>query len=143
MPDVVTNSPVVDLRLNEQGMLCGSVLDAAGRPQADQIVLLHQQNATLAQARTDARGQFAFPHVRSGIYQVTATSGTALCRVWTHEAAPPLARDSLKLADGSTVMRGQQPLYCLFTNPWVLGALIAAAVAIPIAVHEAQDDSSP
>jgi hypothetical protein len=136
------DNPVVDLRLSDDGVLHGSLCDAVGRPVADQVVVLRQGSEAVARVTTDGRGEFAFRQLRGGLYQLTASGATLVCRVWTREAAPPTAFDALRLADGTVVVRGQQPLHCLLTNPWVLGAIIAAAIAIPIAVHEAQDDAS-
>jgi hypothetical protein len=39
------------------------------------------------------------------------------------------------------VVRGQQPLSALLMNPLVIGAVIAAAVAIPLAVHHNHHES--
>jgi len=38
------------------------------------------------------------------------------------------------------VVRGQQPFSAIFTNTLFIGLVIAAAIAIPIAVHNSQDD---
>jgi hypothetical protein len=62
------------------------------------------------------------------------------CRAWTHAAAPPAATDQLTVVDGPPLIRGQQPFSAVFTNPLFIGLVIAAAIAIPIAVHNAQHD---
>jgi hypothetical protein len=46
------------------------------------------------------------------------------------------------LVDGSQgIARGQQPICDLLTNPLVIGLVVAAAIAIPVAIHNADNDS--
>jgi len=44
---------------------------------------------------------------------------------------------------GGNLMHGQQPFSAIFTNPLFIGLVIAAAIAIPIAVHNSQSDRPP
>ena len=44
---------------------------------------------------------------------------------------------------GSPVSAGMAGCKELLSNPLVIGGLIAAAIAIPIAVHNADDDDDP
>lgn len=91
-------------------------------------------------AATDAAGQFVLPGVTAGIQRLTAEDAVLNCRIWTHAAAPPAAMDHVTLIADQTIVRGQQPFSAIFTNPLFIGLVIAAAVAIPIAVHNSQDD---
>jgi hypothetical protein len=43
---------------------------------------------------------------------------------------------------GEGVERGQRPFSDLLSGPLLIGLLIAAAVAIPIAIHNSQDDDA-
>jgi hypothetical protein len=40
------------------------------------------------------------------------------------------------------LVRGQQPISAVFSNPLLIGLIIAAAIAIPVAIHNSQDDAS-
>jgi len=52
-----------------------------------------------------------------------------------------VALNQLLVVSDSSVERGQRPIGELFCSPpFLIGALIVAAIVIPIAVHNAQDD---
>ncbi len=131
---------IIDVRLDEHGAIHGRVLDAAGQGLAERPVVLQQVGGAVFRAQTDAAGRFVLQQVSGGVHQLTTGHGTVTCRVWTHTAAPPSATDQLTVVAGEPVVRGQQPFSCIFTNPLFIGLVVAAAIAIPIAVHNAQDD---
>jgi hypothetical protein len=133
---------VYDVRLAEDGSFAGRLLDPSGKPLVGETVLLRQADRTLAQARSGDRGEFSFPGVRGGVYQVTIGASAVACRAWTHQAAPPAATSELPIVTHPDVIRGQQPISCLFSNPLFVGLIIAAAIAIPVAIHNSQDDAS-
>lgn len=127
-----------DLALRDGGLLLGQVVKSDGTPLPNAPISLRSNNQELAAGVTDTRGYFAFSGVRSGTYQVATTGGLVTYQAWTAEAAPPTAQPgALIVTEGDTV-RGQdcQPEPCcgVFKHPFVLGALIATAVAVPIAV---------
>jgi hypothetical protein len=130
-----------DVRLDEQGTLQGQLIDGALRPLAERRVTLSQAGQTMAVVPTDDRGLFRVPLVRGGVYQLSVGAAAATIRVWTPQAAPPAAVQHLVLMDAPPVVRGQQPLSALLMNPLVIGAVIAAAVAIPLAVHHNHHES--
>jgi hypothetical protein len=132
---------MIDVRLDEGRTVRGRLLDASGQPLADRPIVLHQSDGTRLAAQTDAAGGFVLHGVSAGIQRLTAENTTLNCRVWTHTAAPPAALDQLTVVAGQTIVRGQQPFSAIFTNPLFIGLVIAAAIAIPIAVHNSQDDS--
>ena len=129
-----------DVRLDAHGALRGQLIDKNGQPCANQSVALGQTSRPLAQTRTDAAGNFAFAPVRSGVYYLTDGRIALACRAWTNHAAPPAAQPRVLLVAGETQARGQQPLSALFTNPLIIGLIIAAAVAIPLAIHKSNQD---
>ena len=131
-----------DVRLSDDGTLHGQWLDAHGAAVAQQTVVLCQGTRALAETRTDAAGRFAFLRIRGGIYQITNGSTAVACRVWTGSAAPPAALQQVLVTDRADVVRGAQPISALFTNPLVIGLIIAAAVAIPLAVHKNQQEQA-
>jgi hypothetical protein len=45
--------------------------------------------------------------------------------------------------DARQVLAQQGPLGYWLTNPWIVAGLVAAAVAIPVAIHNHQVDNGP
>jgi hypothetical protein len=105
-------------------------------------MVLAQAGKEIAVVRTDAGGVFAFRQVRGGVYQLIVDRAAVTCRVWTAQAAPPAAAEQLVLVAPTATVRGQQPFSAVFTNPLVIGLIVAAAVVVPIAVHNAHKDGS-
>lgn len=133
---------VYDVRLGEDNSFRGRLLDPSGKPLADQTVMLRQAGKALAQSRSGDRGEFSFAGVRAGVYQVTIGASAVVCRAWTERAAPPIATDQLAIVTHPDVIRGQQPISSLLSSPLFVGLIITAAIAIPIAIHNSQDDAS-
>lgn len=131
-----------DVRLDEHGTLRGRLIDGALRPLAERRVALWQAGQTMAVVSTDDQGLFRVPLVRGGVYQLSVGEASATIRVWTAQAAPPAAVQQLVLMDAPPVVRGQQPLSALLLNPLVIGLVIAAAVAIPLALHRDHHESA-
>jgi hypothetical protein len=132
---------VADVRLTADGVLRGNCPVSADSPAGEQTVVLCQGSRVLAETRTNADGEFAFQGIAAGCYQIRTDAAVAVCRAWTWDAAPPVAADRVLVANPSLTVRGQQPISCLFYNPLVIGLIVAAAIAMPIAVHNAQDAS--
>jgi hypothetical protein len=147
---------VADVALDAHGALEGQAVSLQGSPLAGAAVVLddgRQQWSTT----TNADGQFRFEGVGGGQYRVQAGGQMRFCRAWKAGTAPPAATRGLMIVEGEQTMLGQ---YCgspvvgcgspvaagmagakeLLSNPVVIGGLIAAAIAIPIAVHNADDD---
>jgi hypothetical protein len=130
------------VRLDEDGALRGRLSDASGKPLAHHTIVLHQGGKLLAQTRSDDSGEFAFERVVGGVYQLAAGTSTVFCRAWTSKAAPPLAGDQVTMVASSQVVRGQQPFGAVLSKPLLVGLIIAAAIAIPVAICNSQDDAS-
>ena len=87
------------------------------------------------------------------VLHVQCGRSARICRVWPESLAPPAARDGILFISG-TVVRGQQiqngigvgffngVLTDTMVNPWVVGGVMAAAVAAPIVILEDNDDAS-
>ncbi|MBC8869570.1 MAG: carboxypeptidase regulatory-like domain-containing protein [Planctomycetes bacterium] len=133
---------VYDVRLGEDGSFSGRLFDAAGKPLVGQTILLRQAGKVLARTQSGERGGFEFAGVRGGVYQVTINNSAVVCRAWTSQAAPPVAASQLAIVTQPDVVRGQQPISSVLSNPIFLGLIIAAAIAIPVAIHSSQDDAS-
>ncbi len=139
-----SNSRVVthDVALDGARQLHGQLVDRQGNPLANRIVWAAQANAAPLQTVTDEQGRFAVPGVRGGICQLQSGGSVTLCRCWANNTAPPAAvQELLVVSDGQT-QRGQKPIGELLSGPVVIGLIIAAAIIIPIAVHNSQRSAS-
>lgn len=133
---------VVDIALTKDGRLSGVVVSPQGRPVAKSRVLLRKQGKTVAKTASGKRGAFTFSKVRSGTYELETRAGICRCRIWTNRAAPPAAVPAVMIVDGQELVRGQHSMSEFFTgDPLLLGSVVAAAIIIPIAIHESRDDS--
>jgi hypothetical protein len=133
--------PVIhDIRLDLQGTLHGKLIDLEGRPVIEETLELIREGQTITRAISGQDGQFRFAQVAGGIYQIRFGSSMVVCRVWTDAAAPPVAKSQLIVLEAAPVVRGQQPVSEIFRNPLFIGLLVAAAIAIPVAVHQSQGD---
>jgi len=139
---------VTDVTLHDgpQGnVLIGQVQDQQGVAQASIPVALYGSGKKLAEAQTDRNGYFAFSGLRGGVYQVTAAEGAGAYRAWTPGTAPPSAQPGALVVSGTDLARGQHHplrhtcgrLMFWLSHPCVIVGLVAAAVAIPVAIHNA------
>lgn len=133
--------PVIhDVKLDAAGRLAGQVLDLAGQPQVNQKLVLLRDGKPVSECRTDAAGKFHFERLGGGLYQIGLDKAAVACRVWAERTAPPAAKPQVLLVTGDELARGQQPFSELFTNPCFCALIIAAAIAIPIAIHNSQSE---
>jgi hypothetical protein len=122
-------------------MLQGVVFDVHARPLAGQSVLLMYNNRELARTASDQDGRFAFAGLRGGVYGLSVDGVSYVYRVWTATAAPPNAQAQVALVKGGLIQRGQRPFGELFVcDPVVLGVVLAAAIAIPVVIHNSRSD---
>jgi hypothetical protein len=128
--------------LTEGGRLDGRVVDAAGQPTATQVVILDRSGQTVATTVSDEAGSFAFLGLAAGSYHIATMGAAVPCRCWAHGTAPPVATNRVLLVEDPTLARGQRPIgELLFCPPVLWSLIIAAAIIIPIAVHNSQDAS--
>lgn len=128
----LSQSTILDTRLDRTGRLLGQVVDAQGNPQADLSIDLLREGETLAQVVTDAEGRFRVDGLSGGLLVIDTQGATAFARVWTNEAAPPSATPGLLLVTDGSVARGQ-----FFSDPfkWSLvggGLLVGGAVVVAV-----------
>jgi hypothetical protein len=134
---------VRDVALGVNGSMSGQLVDVQGRARGQQIVVAVRHGAAPLQTQTDANGRFQFTGLTGGTYQVATADAALVCRCWTNQAAPPSAQRELLLVAGQDIQRGQYPIGdMLFSAPVLIALVIAAAIAIPIAVHNSQDSGS-
>lgn len=134
-----TRTPVIlDVALRDGGVLVGQVVNEQGAAEVGVPVSIRSQDRELAIARTGKEGYFAFKGLRGGVYQLVADRGHGVYRVWSPGTAPPAAQEGALLVNSDQVVRGQAagPGFRTFiTNPLVIAGIVAAAVAIPVAIH--------
>jgi hypothetical protein len=135
-------SIVRDVALDAQGRIMGQFVDAQGQPRAHQALVIQRQGGQARRASTDAQGRFVVENLSGGIYQIAAEDAAVVCRCWSANTAPPVATRQLLIVSGEGVERGQRPFVDLLSGPLLIGLVIVAAIAIPIAIHNAQDDDA-
>jgi len=135
---------VIDMALADGGLMVGQLVDGQGRALAGTDVSLCVAGRTLATTKSDAKGLFAFRGLQGGVYQLTAAGGQAICRVWAEGAAPPSARQAALVVVGEDLARGQfggmggiGNLGALAGTGPIFAGMVATAVTIPVAVHNA------
>ena len=126
---------VTDVQLQEGGVLLGQVVDSNAAPVAATPVSLRQIGREIARTVTDQTGSFTFDKLRGGTYEIVAGRSQGIYRIWAPNTAPPTAQPSVLLTPSGLDVRGQGPLSYWLCNPWVVTGLIAAAVAIPVGIH--------
>ena len=138
-----SQSLIRDAVLSPEDALSGIVLTGSGAADAGRTVLARTADGQTRSTITDERGRFLFQGCRGGSYRLGVNGATSLWRVWTCDAAPPIATPGVLLISGDTVARGQRPVSALLTDHPLLPVLfVAAAIAIPLAVHSSQDQPS-
>ncbi len=137
--------PVVnDVKLYD-GHLYGRVVTAENIAVPNAEVALASGGQVVAKGKTNENGLFAFSGLQRGVYQVVAAKGHQAYRVWPEKTAPPSAIDGALIVSGNETVRGQlgmRGFRNLLANPWVVAAIVATAVAVPVAVHNANNGPS-
>ncbi len=132
-------APVSDVALDRQGHLSGVVVNLHGIPAAGVEVVVSQKGDEILRAKTDALGRFSTGKLPGGVYLIASGGQGRLVRAWTTQAAPPAAKPLALLVVGDRLVRGQMPLEDFFaSDAFVITAMVAAAIAIPIAVHNSR-----
>lgn len=147
---------VVDVSLQEGNTLVGQVVDPQGAALEGVPVSLRYQDQQWVATKTGQSGYFAFRGLNGGTYQIASSQGHGVYRVWVPGTAPPAAQQGALLVAGGDVTRGQAyygayPSACppqqstvrrCLTNPLVIAGAVATAVAVPVAIHNA-DTTQP
>jgi hypothetical protein len=141
---------VLDAALAKSGTLTGKVYNAQGTEMAGVDVFVVAARGETTRVRTNEQGEFAAPGLKGGVYHLTAGHGSQLVRAWTEGTAPPAAERQIFIVSDPRVALGQyepgtlghfmQEAKYTLSNPLIVGGIIAAAVAIPVAIHNSDDD---
>ena len=133
---------VVDVALSDGGTLHGQVVDPQGNPLSRTAVSIQQFDREVATTVTDPSGRFRAAGLRGGMYRIVAGQAMGTYRLWAPNTAPASARPAaLLIPNGVEVVRGQA--LQLLRNPWVIAGIVAVAVAVPVAIHNADADDGP
>lgn len=136
------HSRINDVELMSGGTLAGQVVDSAGQPLAGVAIVVRQSTGEPITSRSDHDGRFRLSGLAAGVSQVAFGENAIACRCWSPNTAPPLAAKEVLLTASESVERGQRPIADLLSGPVLIGLIIAAAIAIPIAVHNSQKSAS-
>jgi hypothetical protein len=134
------NARPVDIQLGPNGVLRGVYVDQTGRGQAGVPIEIRHHMQPVTRCVTQAGGEFHVGGLRGGLYQVLAPNAVTTARLWAAGTAPPQALEQVTVVAETDVVRGQRPFAEIITNPLVIASVIAAAIAIPIAVHNSGKD---
>jgi hypothetical protein len=145
------SSPVSDVALGPGGLLTGQLLDANLRPAPDVSVAIQCDEQTIATTHSDANGVFAVAGLRGGIHRITTPEASQVYRFWATGTAPPRAATSAQVVSGTEIVRGQwgghtpylHQAAMMATNPFLVAAVVATAVAIPVVIHNVNNDHPP
>ena len=149
-PSTPATQTVRDIALGHGGTLTGRVVDLEGKAISGVPIQIHQDGHLIGHVVTDTRGQFSAPQLAGGIYTISTPRQQGTFRVWSADAAPPIAADAIHITDGQ-IVRGQCGgcgngqctgcgAGCRVGSPWLIAVGIAAAIAIPLALDD--DDAS-
>ncbi|ASV72641.1 hypothetical protein THTE_0039 [Thermogutta terrifontis] len=139
---------IPDIRLVGRNTLQGTVVSPQGAPLANVLLTLYRPDSpkALTHARSDRQGRFQIVGITPGIYHLRVEPDSlATVRVWDATTAPPSARDQLLVVVGTQTIRGQRQVDELLTidDKLVVGGMVAAAIAIPIAIANSDKDVTP
>lgn len=131
-----------DVALSETRELRGRMVDKNGQRVGNRTVVAVHSDKSSLQTMSDANGEFRFVGAKPGVYQIASQRSYQVCRCWAANTAPPAATQQLLVVEGDETLRGQKPVGELLCGPVLIGLLIAAAIVIPIAVHNSQKSAS-
>ncbi len=137
---------VVDVSLSRDGVFSGKVVDAQARPIEKADILFRQSGEQVAKVSTSRQGDFHVTGLTPGVYQLVVLPDRAVTvRVWDKRSAPPVACPELLIVMADDTVRGQRRIGELLPleNTVVVGGMVAAAIAIPIAIANSSDDAEP
>jgi len=137
----------IDIALADGGLFVGQVVDAQGAPLRQSEVVLTHHGKPVVRTQTDKNGMFAAQGLRGGQYEVVTANSVVPCRLWAAQTAPPTARSSALIVTGSQIVNGQSGivgggvLSWMQAHPIIVAGAVVAAIAIPLAVADNDDDA--
>jgi len=143
----------VDVTLTTGGQMHGYIVDGQGVPARNVEVTLTTPAGQAVVTSSDDKGRFGYSGLQGGAYELETAHGVILCRAWTAKSAPPRSAATLLVVHDNAIIRGQWSpapevngfvgrMKRVMTNPFAVATIVGAAVAIPVAVHNANKDDS-
>jgi hypothetical protein len=133
---------ISDVELVAGGVLAGQVIDINGQPLGGQVIVVEQSGREPISTRSDQDGRFRLAGLNAGLCRIAYGETLSAWRCWSPSTAPPAATKEVLLIPSERIERGQRCIADLLTGPVLIGLIAAAAVIIPIAVHNSQKDAS-
>ena len=135
-----SQAPVVptigDVALAEGNTLWGEVVGTDGKAIDGAMVRIAQSGRSASTVSTSEDGLFAVPNMRPGVYEIGTGTTNGVYRIWSPGTAPPAAVPSVRMVAEQDIVRAQREFGSwLKENKFIIGGIMAAAIAIPIAVH--------
>jgi hypothetical protein len=139
--DSLPKPTMTDVALSDGGTLQGMVVNNQMNGMPGVPVSLRSQDREVAQTTTAENGQFVVQNLRGGVYNVSTAQSDSSFRLWAPRTAPPVANSRAIVF----VQNGSQGngLKSVLGHPLVLPAIIATAIAVPIAVSTSHHSASP
>ena len=141
----VQSSPtamVLDVSMSAEGYFSGQVMDTQAVPVVGAKVAISQAGRRVASAVTNHAGVFRIAGLQGGVYEVSASGTTKVCRLWSHGTAPPSALGNAMLIVEGPLVRGQlPPVYDNIAFGVLVGALVGAALGITLGTNSNDGDS--
>ncbi|MBP62417.1 MAG: hypothetical protein CMJ62_12930 [Planctomycetaceae bacterium] len=131
---------VLDVELGADHSLSGQLYGSEGQTKAGVLVRVVANRGS--ETKTDSEGRFRLTNVQAGVIRLAAEDADIAVRCWTHGTAPPTASKRVLLTPNQQIQRGQRPIADFLSGPVLIGLVIAAAIAIPIAIHNSRDSAS-
>jgi hypothetical protein len=138
--ETLPQTTMTDIALSDGGTLQGQVIDYSNAGQPGVPIAVRSQDRDVAQTTTSADGQFVVQDLHGGVYHVATAQGNETFRLWAPRTAPPAAKNRaiVYVQNG-----GGGGLKGILGHPLVLPAVIATAIAVPIAVSSHHQPASP
>ena len=137
------DAAVIDVALDDGGTLRGQVVEVQGKPVVETPVSIFQLDREVARAVTDRSGHFRVSGLRGGVYRLVTGKTMRVYRFWAPGTAPPSVRSGTLLVPNEEQVLGQghTGFFQFLRNPWFVGAVVAAAIVLPIALHDSDPKS--
>lgn len=138
-----------DIALRDGGVLVGQVTTPHGKALAAAPVSIQQNGREVIRVATNAKGEFTVAHLKGGVYQIAAPGYQGSYRLWAPRTAPPAASTGLMAVAGDQAVLGNHGAGPFATvtswvsqHPIMTAGIVAAAVAIPLALDDDDDNAA-
>jgi len=142
--DTSPKTYMTDVALSDGGTLQGQVVDLQNLGQPGVPIVLRYQNRDVIKTVTNTNGQFTAQDLHGGVYNIATAQGDNTFRLWAPRTAPPAAKPSAVVyVQNGGPSGGGGSLKAILGHPLVLPAVIATAIAVPVAVSSSHHPASP